>query len=86
MALCDRILNDATKLIAGTAPNSHAKYIQLYKLITSRDKVLGSIFNDWKRSNFYPILTGLVAEKLVSPAELQSYSAQTQEVVSTLLE
>ena len=83
---CDRIISDASALLAAPHSSPHAKHLALYKLVTSRDEALGRMFNDWKRSNFYPLLVRLVTEKIINPVDLESYSEETQAVVSQLLE
>ena len=43
---CKCVLEEVASLNTGTPQSYHQRYLELYKLIERKDKLLGSIFND----------------------------------------
>lgn len=47
---CERVLAEVARLAGDTSIESHDRYLQVYKLIHERDKLLANAFNDFRRS------------------------------------
>ncbi len=48
---CRRILSEVEDLVSKHEDPAHPRYLAMYKLIHDRDRELGGMFNDVRRSN-----------------------------------
>lgn len=46
---CEQVLKDSEIIIAAENQNHHERYLELYKLVSERDKELDRLFNDFRR-------------------------------------
>ena len=83
---CKRVLQDVEQLNAGTPLSYHQRYLDLYKLIESRDETLGSIFNDnLMRSRAIELAIMLREESLMFDDEFSQLTPPTREKLNYLL-
>jgi hypothetical protein len=83
---CKRVLEEVERLNTGIPLSFHERYLDLYKLIESRDKELGLIFNDnLRRSRAVELALMLKRESLMSVDEFEQFSPQTQDLLNSLL-
>ncbi len=84
--LCERILQEASGIIAGASAGEHHRaYLDLYQYIERSDQMLGDCFNDWSRSQALHILINWRAEKLLTEEEFTAFSAETRSTVDGFL-
>jgi hypothetical protein len=81
---CDRILNKAGAIIADRSNGSHAAYIALWRLIEKEDDTVVRMFDDLKRSTAIFKLVAWKRHGLISDAELEKFSPETQESVRAM--
>ena len=79
---CQAVLSEVALLASGSAQDSHAKYLKLFKLIEARDEELGEAFNDMKRSMGYVKLAHLRSCGLITDQEFADFSEQTRGAVA----
>ena len=68
-------------MIADSAASPHERYLRLYRLIEERDSVIGTAFDDLRRSTALQHLISIVALHLVTPDELNEFTQQTRDTV-----
>ncbi len=84
--LCERIMQEASGIIAGASAGEHHRaYLDLYRHIDRSDQKLGDCFNDWSRSQAQIILINWRAENLLTKEEFAAFSAETRSVVDGFL-
>jgi len=81
---CQKTLADAAKLERGGEP-AHARYLKLFQLVKRRDEDIGDVFNDPRRSRAYLQISRAVQKRIITRAELERFSEETQEIVALLL-
>ena len=64
--------------------SSHERYGQIYKLIKDRDREMGNIFNDYRRSTALMQIHMIHSYGLLTPEEMEEFSEETQEVINFL--
>jgi hypothetical protein len=83
-ALCKRINNQSTALLADSVGSEHEKYLALYRHIQDSDQIIGECFNDLKRSNLFMKLGALQHHAILKPAHIEQLSPETQERLNAL--
>jgi hypothetical protein len=82
---CQRILSEVGDVISDTEQNSHARYLELVKLIERRDGELADAFDDLRRSTALLKLVRMQSQRLLTEAELARFSSETRDAVQRLL-
>jgi hypothetical protein len=85
---CTRALDGVrTKIQRSDLQNdAHNSFLAVYRYIDSRDKELGRLFNDWRRSTALRTLMGWVQSGIVTEKEFESFSESTKRLVRELAE
>lgn len=84
--LCQRILQEAGSILDRTQEGGHHRaYLDLYRHIHERDKVVSDCFNDWKRSQALEILINWKLEGLLTDEEFAAFSSETRAIVEMWL-
>ena len=81
---CERTLKEVVAVASTDVPTAHDRYVAVYRLLQTRDKELAWAFDDLKRSQAIRQLAAMVALGLVTEAELEQFSPDTQSVVRQL--
>jgi hypothetical protein len=81
---CDRVLLDIDRARSDATATPQQRYLAIYALIEKRDKELGDIFNDLKRSN--ALLKALLIQRagLSTEDELAGFSEETKSPIAML--
>ena len=86
--LCSRILNELEKMYhlekSSNAP--HSAYINVYRFIQERDKVVADLFNDWRRTTVFIVVSGWLREGLLTRLEFNKLSEETKEAFIDFVE
>jgi hypothetical protein len=77
---CSRTLSEVETALADSEKAAHERYLKVYELIQNRDKELGRMFDDLKRSNAVGKLFSMRRTGLVTDAEWNGFS---EEIKST---
>ena len=84
-SFCDSVLNNLKSIIENRSQDSHKAYLDLYKSIHEEDDILGSLFNDLKRSNAFFKLATWKKHGILSDDDFSKFSEETQNVVNTII-
>ena len=84
--LCQGILAEVVQLASGATRGSHARYLEVFKLVRERDEEVGEAFDELKRSTAYRKLARMRSLGLVTDGEWAGFGAETQAVVALFLE
>jgi hypothetical protein len=82
---CRRVLNGACKIILGGKKSNHERHGAPYGLIKDLDKELASMFDGLSRSNAMLQLIVMRSRKLVTDAQMASFSPDIQESARSFL-
>ncbi len=83
---CRRILQEAEKILGRAEEGkSHQTYLDLYRHIHTRDKVLSNCFDDWRRSQAVFLLINWRTENLITEEEFAAFSPETRFAVEQFL-
>jgi len=82
---CERVLAEIDRVENDNARSCHQRYLDIFEIVQRRDREIGRIFNDLKRSNALAILTQLRANELLMEQEFSSLSADTRNAIGLLL-
>lgn len=81
---CERTLGELQAIAADGAQSHHARYMQVFRLVESRDRELASAFDNPRRSDMARQLALIVKLGLVEPAELAPFSEQARAWLAAL--
>jgi hypothetical protein len=76
---CKRILEDVRDTVDEPDGSYHERYLKLWDLLRSRDKTIAVAFNDPRRTQAIIQLAKIIAEDLLTEAELNEFSEETRE-------
>jgi hypothetical protein len=77
----ERVLAEIVATASSDPRSAHDRYVAIYQLMQTRDKELARAFDDLKRSEAITQLAVMWSLELVTQAELQQFSAETQAAV-----
>ncbi len=83
-ALCGRINRQSVAILTRSHDSEHEKYLKLYKHIEESDRVIANCFDDWRRSSLLTKIVEIKHHELLTPAQLQQLSTETQERLKSL--
>jgi hypothetical protein len=78
---CQRLLQEFGGICSDAGKGSHQRYLDLYKLIHKRDKELGNLFDDLKRSTAILQIMLIHKHGLFTPEEFAQFSQELRERV-----
>ena len=79
---CQNVLDEAVAAAQASAGSPHDRYLRVYRLIQKRDKEIGRIFNDFRRSTALLQLLNMRRSGLLTDEDLSVFSPPTQEYVN----
>ncbi len=80
--LCQRILDEAQRIIAGAAEGEHHRaYLALYRHLKEGDRLIADGFDDWSRSQALVHLMVWRQHKLITDEEFAAFSPQIRNFV-----
>jgi hypothetical protein len=81
---CMKILNGLTKFKSGK-DTAHDRYLKLWKFLHKHDRIIGTVFNNPRRSTAYIQMHSALTEGIITRDELKEMSEQTQERIEIWL-
>ena len=82
---CQRVLAEVAHLAADTTKSAHERYLAIFELTRDRDKDLARAFNNLRRSTALWQLASMKSQRLLTEAELASFSQETREILQTFI-
>ncbi len=80
----EQILEEIEDINSQESQSVHTKYGKIYKLIKDRDREMGKIFNDFRRSTALMQLHMMHSHGLLKPEEIEEFTEETQQVLNFL--
>ena len=81
---CERILAELQAAMTEGSEASHDRYLKVFDLVRERDKTIGRLFNNPRRSNALILLANINEERLLTAAELARFSPETRERIENI--
>lgn len=81
---CQRILEEIARLGNSAGKSAHQRYIDVYRLVESRDKELERVFSGYSRSRALHEILALREHGLLTEQEYWRFSEETRGLVDTL--
>jgi hypothetical protein len=81
---CGRVLAELRSALADTDDRNHERYLNVFDLIRKRDKTIGRLFNDLRRSNALILLANIKHEGLLTAAELAQFSPEARQAIEDI--
>ena len=81
---CERILNEATTLIADGSSTAHERFLKLFDHVGDQNDEIARAFNGSKRSVMLMQLATICSHGLLEPEELARFSPETRETAESL--
>ncbi|OOG27203.1 hypothetical protein B1C78_04280 [Thioalkalivibrio denitrificans] len=75
-----RILDECREICMKQTSSAHERYLELFRLIHERDKLIAAAFDRFSRSSAYMSLRLIRSMNLLTDAEVAELSAEAQEV------
>ena len=82
---CQRVLKDVQQLLGNRDDSNHERYLKLWALLQDRDETIAIAFNNPRRSNAFVQLVNIVAEDLLTTAELSQFSEDLRERIESVM-
>ena len=75
---CEGVLKESSKILLNKSENPHQAYLELYRLLHDKDKVVARIFNDYRRSTAVLQLRLMNDQSLLTKDEKELFSPEVQ--------
>ena len=75
---CERILKDASNIMSKDGMTQHECYLELYKHLAEKDKEIGRLFDDFRRSTALMQLRFICSHSLLTEEEMDQFSPDVQ--------
>jgi hypothetical protein len=83
---CQQVLEEVGSACAKAGKSSHQRYLDLYKVIERRDREIGQLFDNPKRSTALIQIMAINARGLFTPEEFSRFSQDVQEIAARFRE
>jgi hypothetical protein len=78
---CERVLLDIQEISSHPGQTPHEKYLAIYELMQERDRTIGEVFNDLRRSVALMRIIYLRRLSLLTDAEFTTFSEEARALV-----
>ena len=82
---CEQVLAEVQRLAQEGSRSPHERYLEVYQLMKERDRQMGRIFDNPRRSVALHMLAQLRGNGLLPDEDLASLSANTRDAIGLLL-
>ena len=82
---CQKILSEIESINADDSNSFHQRYLDVYKVIERRDKVLSNTFDDLRRSSALTKIISIYGRGLLTEVELGGFGQEVVNVVKSLI-
>jgi hypothetical protein len=76
-----QVLDETEALLKDNSKSPHEIYLAIYKLIQRRDKEMGDVFNDFRRSTAFWQIAMMHSRDLLTEQEFQQFSPETRDSI-----
>lgn len=82
---CERIFQELEQILQTRRGNEHQSYLKMWKMLQHEDEDIATMFDDLRRSNAIAKLASWRVNNLLSDADLQGFSEETQQYIQARL-
>ena len=82
---CNRVLKEISENIENGGNSSHQTYLSLWKIMKREDDILGSMFDDLKRSTAIYKIAAWKKHDLITAIEFNQFSDDTKDSVNLII-
>ena len=82
---CERVLAEIERVNSDDARSFHRRYLDIFETVERRDREMGRLFDDPKRSNALSMLTQMRANGLLTDEECLTLSEETRNAMELRL-
>ena len=83
---CQRVFDELEQLRENGAKTSYERYLDVHRLLQTRDEELGIAFDNPRRSQMMVQLAAIYAHELLEPEEFARFSTFTRQAVELFAE
>ena len=80
---CKGALEEVQTILRDGSRSHHDRYLDLFRLLRTRDDELAHAFNDARRSRMITQLVAIHARGLLEPDELERFTARTRATIES---
>ena len=81
---CKRALEEVLTILRDGSRSHHSQYLDVFRLLQTRDEELAHAFNDARRSRMIIQLAAIHAYGLLAPNELERFTERTRATIESL--
>jgi hypothetical protein len=81
---CKRALEEVLTILRDGSRSHHSRYLDVFRLLQTRDEELAHAFNDARRSRMIIQLAAIHAHGLLAPNELERFTERTRATIESL--
>ena len=81
---CQRALEEVQTILGDGSRSHHNRYLDVFRLLRTRDDELAHAFNDARRSRMIIQLAAIHAYALLEPNELERFTERTRATIESL--
>ena len=81
---CQRALEEVRTILGHSSRSHHNRYLDVFRLLQTRDDELAHAFNDPRRSRMIIQLAAIHAYGLLEPNELERFAERTRATIESL--
>ena len=81
---CQRALEEVRTILGHSSQSHHNRYLDVFRLLRTRDDELARAFNDPRRSRMIIQLAAIHAHGLLEPRELERFTERTRATIESL--
>lgn len=81
---CKRTLEEVQAVLGNSARSHHQRYLEVYRLVRTRDEELAHAFNDPRRSRMIGQLLAIYTYGLIEPDEFARFTERTRVTIESL--
>lgn len=82
---CEMIFKQVEEIAGNRSGKEHQSYLDLYRLIEAEDLKIAEMFNNPTRNNVLMKIVALKNHEVLSDAQLELFSKETQEFVNLII-
>src|SRR5436309_9950444 len=79
---CERVLSEIASASSAPDQGAHERYLKVFEIVRDKDKELGALFDNPRRSSALGQLSMIASAGLVTDEELSRFSPETRNSIS----
>jgi len=79
---CERVLSEIASASSAPDQSVHERYLKVFEIVRDKDKELGALFDNPRRSSALGQLSMIASAGLVTDEELSRFSPETRNSIS----